>query len=429
MASGVARPRAAIVASGSELVRGDRNDRNGPFLAASLISLGITPVTITIVGDDPADLQAALAEGLGYDLLCISGGLGPTHDDRTVELLAGAAGVELRVDEALAAEIGETSRRVASRIGRPYADFEPGVLKQATVPQGALVVGLAGTAPALVLERPGTVAVVLPGPPRELQALWPRALETAPLQRLLARAEPPRRRVLRFYGASESHVAKALAEAGGDGDGVEVTICAREFEIHVDLLAEPGAEARADELESRLSADPLDRYLFSREDVSTPALVLELLRRRELSLVTAESCTGGQVAKRLTDVPGSSDVFLGAIVAYANEVKTGLLDVPAELLETHGAVSPETAAAMAHGARSRLGADVAVAVTGIAGPGGATDGKPVGLVCLHAVGPEGEHGVQFELPGDRETIRGRATAAALHLVRRIVTEPAQTRSI
>jgi nicotinamide-nucleotide amidase len=134
------------------------------------------------------------------------------------------------------------------------------------------------------------------------------------------------------------------------------------------------------------------------------------------------------VAKRLTDVPGSSDVFLGAIVAYANEVKTGLLDVPAQLLETYGAVSPETAAAMAHGARLRLGADVAVAVTGIAGPGGATDGKPVGLVCLHAVGPEGEHGVQFELPGDRETIRGRATAAALHLVRRIVTEPAQTRS-
>ena len=130
----------------------------------------------------------------------------------------------------------------------------------------------------------------------------------------------------------------------------------------------------------------------------------------------------------MTDVPGSSDVFLGSIVAYSNEVKASLLDVPADVLEEHGAVSPETAKAMAHGVRRRLGADVAVAVTGIAGPGGATDGKPVGLVCLHVVGPDGEHGSQFELPGDRDTIRGRATAAALHQVRRIVAEPAQTRS-
>jgi nicotinamide-nucleotide amidase len=154
--------------------------------------------------------------------------------------------------------------------------------------------------------------------------------------------------------------------------------------------------------------------------------VLDLLRRRGLTFATAESCTGGLVAKRLTDVPGSSDVFLGSVVAYSNEVKSKLLDVPAEVLEAHWAVSPETAQAMAHGARVRLGVDVAVAVTGIAGPGvGATE--TVGLVCLHVVGPEGEPGA-VRLPGDRDTIRGRATAAALHQVRRIVTEPAQTRS-
>jgi nicotinamide-nucleotide amidase len=428
LASRIAAPRAAIVASGSELVRGDRNDRNGPFLAASLMALGITPVKITVVGDHPGDLEAALADGLAYDLLCVSGGLGPTHDDRTVELLARATGAPLSVDDELAAQIEETSRRVAARIGRPYADFEAGVRKQATLPAGALVVGLAGTAPALVLAHEANVSVVLPGPPRELQALWPRALETEPVRRILARARPPRRRSLRFYGASESHVARALADAGGDGDGVEVTICAREFEIHVDLLAEPGAEARADELEERLTAEPLDRYLFSRDEVPTPDLVLDLLRGRGLSLATAESCTGGLVAKRLTDVPGSSDVFRGSVVAYSNDVKTGLLDVPADVLERYGAVSPETARAMAHGARRRLGVDVAVAVTGIAGPGGATDGKPVGLVCLHVVSPDGEHGSQFELPGDRDTIRGRAAAAALHQVRRIVTKPAQTRS-
>ena len=428
MASGLARPRAAIVASGSELARGDRNDRNGPFLAASLVALGITPVKITVVGDDPGDLAAALADGLEYDLLCVSGGLGPTHDDRTVELLAAATAAELAIDEELASRIEATSRRVAERIGRPYADFEPGVRKQATVPAGALVVGLAGTAPALVLPYGETVAVVLPGPPRELQALWPRALETAPLQRLLARAHPPLRRVLRYYGASESHVAKALAEAGGDGDGVEVTICAREFEIHVDLLVEPGAEPRAEQLEVALTGPPLDRYLFSRAELSTPALVLELLREQGLSLAAAESCTGGLVGARLTDVPGSSDVFLGSVVAYSNEAKAGLLGVPAELIDVHGAVSAETAAAMAAGARERLGADVAVAVTGIAGPGGASEEKPVGLVYVHAVGPGGERTVEFDLPGDRETIRGRATAAALHLVRRVVTESAQLRS-
>jgi nicotinamide-nucleotide amidase len=427
LASGVGHVRAAIVASGSELVRGDRNDRNGPFLASALGALGIEPARITIVGDAPDDLQAALAEGLDFDLLCVSGGLGPTHDDRTVELLAAAAGVQLRVDDDLVAQIGETSRRVAARVGRPYADFEAGVVKQATIPVGALVVGLAGTAPALVLPTGQAVAVVLPGPPRELQALWPRALETEPLRDLLARAVPPRRRVLRFYGASESHVAKALAEVGGDGDGVEVTICAHDFEIHVDLLTRPGHDGRADELEEAL-AGSLERYLFSREEVSTPALVLDLLRRQGLTLATAESCTGGLVAARLTDVPGSSDVFLGSVVAYSNELKTAQLDVSPDLLATYGAVSPETAAAMAHGARTRLGVDVAVSVTGIAGPGGATEGKPVGLVYLHAVGPAGEDSAHFDLPGDRTTIRGRAAAAALHLVRRIVTVPAQTRS-
>ena len=426
MASGVGRPRAAIVASGSELVRGDRNDRNGPFLAASLVLLGITPASITIVGDDPDDLEAAFAEGLGFDLLCVSGGLGPTHDDRTVELIAQAAGVGLHLDDELVERISELSRRVATRLGRPYADFEAGVLKQATIPDGAIVVGLAGTAPALVLEtRGGAVAAVLPGPPRELQALWPDVLATEPVWRVLARAEPPERRVLRFYGASESHVARALAEAGGDGDGVEVTICARDFEIHVDLLAVPGAEGRAAELEEAL-AGGLERYLFSRTEDPTPGLVLDLLRAHGLTLGAAESCTGGLVGSRLTSVPGSSDVFLGSVVAYANEAKTALLDVPEALIEQHGSVSPEVAAAMADGARSRLGADVAVAVTGVAGPGGGTPEKPVGLVYLHAVGPSGGLAAHFDLPGDRETIRGRAAAAALHLVRRIVTEPAQS---
>jgi nicotinamide-nucleotide amidase len=225
--------------------------------------------------------------------------------------------------------------------------------------------------------------------------------------------------VLRFYGASESAVAQALAAAGGDGDGVEATICARDFEIHVDLFVERGADARADELETRL-VEPVARYLFARGEAPVEELVLAACRERGLTLATAESCTGGLVAARLTSVPGSSDVFIGGVVAYANEIKTAELGVPDEVLRRHGAVSAETAAAMAHGARERLGADVAVSVTGIAGPDGGTPEKPVGLVYLHAVGPGGERSLDFTFGHDRATVRGRAAVAALHLVRRLV---------
>jgi nicotinamide-nucleotide amidase len=414
-------PRAVVVVTGSELVRGDRTDRNGPFLASELVRLGVAPARIVIVGDHEQELEQALKEGLRSDLCVVSGGLGPTHDDRTVALVARAAGVELQLNERLHDEIGGISRRFAERMGRPYVDFEPGVLKQATIPAGSLSLGLAGTAPGLVLETGGAVVVVLPGPPAELRRLWAEALRAEPVRRVLQRARPPHVRFLRFFGASESAVAKALADAGGDGDGVEATICARDFEIHVDLFVEPGAEARADELSAQLVA-PLERYLFSRDERPVEELVLELCRARGLTLVTAESCTGGLVAQRITSVPGSSDVFLGGVVAYADEVKAHELGVPRQVLEQHGAVSAETAEAMAAGARSRLAADIAVSVTGIAGPGGGTPEKPVGLVYLHAEGPDAARSADFVFPGDRDSIRRRAAATALHLIRRLLTQ-------
>ena len=415
------RPRAFIVVTGSELVRGDRTDLNGPFLAAELLRLGIEPARISIVGDTEQELAEALNEGLRADLCVVSGGLGPTHDDRTVELVARATRVGLRLDEGLHDEIGSISRAFAERLGRPYVDFEAGVRKQATIPEGALSLGLAGTAPGLVLEHGGSVVVVLPGPPPELQRLWRVALTTEPVRRVLRHAQPPGLRKLRFFGASESAVAKALADAGGDGNGVEATICARDFEIHVDLVVAPDAERRADELTERLVA-PLERYLFSQTEQPVEEIVLDLCRARGLTLVTAESCTGGMVAERITSIPGSSEVFVGAIVAYADEVKARELGVPAEVLAQHGAVSAETAAAMASGAREHLGTDVAVSVTGIAGPGGGTETKPVGLVYLHAVGPGGARSADFVLPGDRNTIRRRATVTALHLVRRLLQQ-------
>jgi len=192
-----ASPRAAVVVTGSELIRGGRRDQNGPFLARELTARGLEPARITLVGDGADELEEALREGLEADLLVVSGGLGPTHDDRTVELLARAADLEARVDPALEREIEEVSRRIAERLGRPYADFEAGVRKQATIPDGGRAIGIAGTAPGLVVETDGAVAVVLPGPPPELQRLWRAALEAVPVQRVLARAEPPPRRVLR----------------------------------------------------------------------------------------------------------------------------------------------------------------------------------------------------------------------------------------
>jgi nicotinamide-nucleotide amidase len=414
------RPRAVVVVTGSELVRGERTDRNGPFLAAEALTHGLEPARVTIVGDSPAELEGALREGLDADACLVSGGLGPTHDDRTVEMVARAAGVELVVDEGLEQEIESISRTVAERLRRPYADFAPGVTKQATRPAGAVSIGLAGTAPGLVFRAPtGCVVVVLPGPPGELQRLWPNALASEPMRELLARTRAPGRRVLRLFGVSESAVARALEESGGDGAGVEATICAREFEIHVDLLVEPGAEERAEALDSAL-VERLEQWLFARDERRVEELVLSLAGVRGLSVATAESCTGGMVAARLTAVPGSSASFVGGVVAYADEVKRRELGVPDELLAEHGAVSAEVAAAMAEGARSRLRADVAVAVTGIAGPGGGTSEKPVGRVHIHAASPDGSLARMLDLPGEREQIRVRAAVTALHLLRALL---------
>ena len=416
----MSRPRGFVVVTGSELVRGDRTDLNGPFLAQELLRLGVEPARIAIVGDDPAELEAALREGLESDLCLVTGGLGPTHDDRTVEVVARAMGRELVVEPGLESEIEDVSRRIAERLRRPYADFTAGVRKQATVPQGAVVLGLAGTAPGLIVEGTNGPVVVLPGPPSELKRLWPRALELEPVRRVLERARAPQRRVLRFYGASESEIALALQGAGGEGDGVAATICARQFEIHVDLIVEAGAEERAEELAASLR-ERAGKHLFSEDERPVEALVLEACRARGLTLVTAESCTGGLVAARLTSVPGSSDVFLGAVVAYADAVKAAELGVPGPFLERHGAVSAEVAAAMAAGARERLHADVAVAVTGVAGPGGGTEQKPVGLVYLHADGPDGSSAArELNLPGEREAIRQRAAIASLHLLRTLL---------
>jgi len=416
-------PRAAVVITGSELVHGVLADANGPFLARELLALGLDLPRIVVVGDRPDWLERALREGFEADLCVVSGGLGPTHDDRTVEVVARVAGRDVLVDRALEAEIEGVSRRTAERFGRPYADFAPGVRKQASLPDGAVSLGLAGTAPGFVLEGGGSrsIVVVLPGPPGELRRLWERALDVEAVRAVLARATPPGRRLLRFFGVSESEVARELAAAGGDGDGVEATVCARDMEIEVDLLVGDGAGGRAEALVGALRS-ALGGFLFAEDRRPVEELVLALCRERALMLATAESCTGGLVGARLTSIAGASDAYVGSVVAYGDRMKQRELGVSGELLARFGAVSAEAAAAMALSARNRLEADVAISVTGIAGPGGGTPEKPVGRVYLHASAPWGELARRLDLPGDRDAVRTRATAAALHLVRALLTQ-------
>jgi nicotinamide-nucleotide amidase len=408
------------VVTGSELVRGDRLDANGPFLASQLVRVGAEPARIVVVGDREEELEEAISEALQADICIVTGGLGPTHDDRTIEILARRTGRPLVVDRLLEEQIEAVSRSFAERLRRPYADFAPGVRKQASIPEGATVLGLAGTAPGVLMEHAGRVAVALPGPPLELQKLWPRALEAPALRGILDRARPWGRHVLRFFGPSESSVARALAEAGGEAPGLEVTVCARDFEIHVDLFAEDHAEPDRAAVETALRAE-FGEALFAEDERSVEEIVLALARAQRSTLATAESCTGGLVGARLTSVPGASNAYVGGIVAYSNQVKEIQLGVPSDLLARFGAVSAEAAEAMAIGVRRVLQADVGAAVTGVAGPEGGTAEKPIGLVFLHVASVADHEAVRLELPGDRDRIRERAAAWLLHQMRLVLS--------
>jgi nicotinamide-nucleotide amidase len=411
------RPAAAILLTGNELLRGVISDRNGAHLAASLEGHGFSVRRTLVVGDGLADIERGLRELVGEaDLVVSSGGLGPTHDDRTVEALANVAGVALVLDDDVLARIDRWTDQVAVRYGLDRAGFDAGNRKQAHVPVGAAVLGMAGTAPGLILPVDAAVVVVLPGVPSELRRLWADAPGHAALTSVFAQATPRARWLMRTYGIGESHVADIHRSAGGDPAGIETSICARSFEIEIDIRADAGAEPAGESLAAVMRSE-LGGHVFATDERPLAEIVLDLLAERGWTAATAESCTGGMVAAALTDIAGSSEAFAGGVVAYSNSLKQDLLDVPADVLELHGAVSAETAAAMAAGARARLGADAAVSVTGIAGPGGGSDEKPVGLVYLHVASPAGEDVRRMDIPGSRESVRGRAATAALQLLR------------
>jgi competence/damage-inducible protein CinA C-terminal domain len=418
--SEIERPRAGILLTGSELVTGAISDANGPWLARELGALGFDVVHTVIAGDRPDDLRASLDFLVteGCVLIVTSGGLGPTADDLTAEVVAEFAGVELVLDEEVRSHIEARIAGWARRSGFAGPALDAATRKQAMVPVGATVLPPTGTAPGLVVERPGgPLVVVLPGPPRELRGMWPSAVAAAPVRALLDGVAAPQELHLRFYGTPESEIAHTLADL--DTTGVEVTTCLRRSELEVDLRPRPGAEERAQALHAAIIAAHGKR-LISADGSTTDELVAKALLDRGWTVATGESCTGGMLASRLVDRAGSSAYVAGGVVAYSNEAKTALLGVPAEMIAEHGAVSPQVARALADGARDRFGADVGVGITGVAGPGGGTEAKPVGFVCFCVTSSDGQViGRELTLPGERQDIRERATDTAMHMLLRV----------
>lgn len=412
--------RAGIVVTGTEVLTGRIADLNGPWLSERLADLGVEVAHILVVGDRPEDLEAALRfmAGEGMDLVVTSGGLGPTADDLTAEVVARFAGREMVLDEEVEEKIAEILRGFARRFNFDEEAVREANRKQAMVPEGALPLDPVGTAPGLVVPADGRVVVVLPGPPRELQPMWPAALATQPVRELLARATPLRGYTLRMFGVPESEIAKSLREIEAGGVAlpeVEITTCLRRGEIEIDVRYRDGAAAVAEAVQTGL-AERHPRHLFSLDGETIDSQVAGLLAGHRLGL--AESCSGGLLAARITNLPGASAYLAGSVVAYSNEAKAELLGVDPSLIAAHGAVSPEVAEAMALGALERFDADVAVSITGIAGPEGGTEEKPVGYVCFNARLVDGAAIAREPvIPGGRADVRERSALVGMHLLR------------
>jgi len=415
--------RAGIVVTGTEVLTGRIADRNGPWLSEQLAERGVEVAHILVVADRPDDLEAALRfmAGEGMDLIVTSGGLGPTADDLTAEVVGRFSGRAMVLDEEVEERIAEILRGFARRAG--VMRFDPEALreanrKQAIVPEGSIALDPVGTAPGLVVPAGDSVVVVLPGPPRELQPMWPTAVETAPVAAVLGRATPLHGYTLRMFGTPESEIAKSLREIEDEGvplPEVEITTCLRRGEIEIDVRYRDDATQTAEAVRAGLQVRH-PRHLFSLDGETIDSQVATLLQRRRLGL--AESCSGGLLAARITNLPGASAYMAGSVVSYSNEAKVDLLGVDPQLIEAMGAVSLEVAEQMALGALERFGADVAVSITGIAGPDGGTEEKPVGYVCFHARLADGTFLARDPvIPGGRADIRERSALVGMHLLR------------
>ena len=428
MSARAAPPRAGILVTGTEVLTGIISDRNGPWLSERLRELGVDAAMIQIVGDRPEDLLAALSfmREAGMSLIVTSGGLGPTADDLTAEIVGRFCGREMALDAALEDRIAEILRPLMSR----WTDLDEDAIrrsnrKQAVIPLGATILEPVGTAPGLIVSPlggpTGPTVVVLPGPPRELQPMWETAVATEAFLAAIAGATEYRREIVRLYGIPESEIANTLEAAEADGLALaplEITTCLRRGEIEIATRFEPDAQADYDALLAFLR-ERHARTLFSEDGSTVDDQLAQLLSGRTLAV--AESCTSGLLAARLTERPGSSAYFQGGGVVYSNAAKVDLAGVDPALIERAGAVSVEVAEALAEGIAQRLHADLGVGITGVAGPGGGTAEKPVGLVCISVWSRDGRRITRSpRMPGGRADIRDRSVTVALHLLRRLL---------
>jgi nicotinamide-nucleotide amidase len=416
--------KAEIIAVGSELLTPDRVDTNSLFLTARLNKLGIEVTRKTVVGDDLAPLRNAFEEAAKrVELVIASGGLGPTEDDRTRDAVADLLGRKLSRDPAVMKMIEARFRK----IGRAMSEVNA---RQAMVPEGAIVLeNDRGTAPGLWLESSGRIVILLPGPPHELKAMFaaqvePRLARLATGVRLVARE-------LRVAGMGESDVDQRIAPIYTRHDDVQTTILTApgEIQIHLRIWSKdvPAAERQLQGIQESIVLT-LGEAVFTTAGESMEEVVGRELTMRQATIATAESCTGGLLAERLTRISGSSAYFLGGVVSYSNTLKSAWVDVPAEIIESRGAVSSEVAVALADGIRRRTGATLGVGITGVAGPTGGTPEKPVGTVHVAIADSSGskERGVHY--PGERDRIRWQASQTALDLVRRYFLYAAQPKS-
>lgn len=407
---------AEIIAVGSELLTPFRQDTNSLYLTGKLNELGIEVRFKTVVGDDRERLAAVLQAALGRsELVILVGGLGPTKDDINRDVVASVLGRPLR-------EVPEIRARIESRfkrLGRPMPENN---LRQALVPEGAeWLENPNGTAPGIWLELGSTTLILLPGPPQELEAMF----ESACLPRLERRTtgERLRSRVYKVVGLPESEVDLRIAPIYTAYTNPTTTVRATLGAIEIHLRARAASDAEAEALLNELGDKielALGDHIFSTRGESLEEVVGMYLMMRRRTVAVAESCTGGLLSERLTRIAGSSNFFLGGVVCYSNELKTLLAGVPEALIATHGAVSKPVAQAMAEGVRRRADASLGVGITGIAGPGGGTPEKPVGLVFIGLADEKGTSVREFRFPGDRERVRFWASQAALEMIRRRV---------
>ena len=414
--------RAAIIAVGSEMLTPSKVDTNSLFITEQLNLLGIEVAFKSIVGDNRDDLELAVREAIArVDLLICCGGLGPTDDDLTRPVVADVVRRPLVEDESITAQI--RARFQGRGIEMPEINR-----RQAMVPTGARVLpNVNGTAPGLWIEDGDRVVLLLPGPPRELKPMMTSVAEG--LLRERAGGMSLVRRIIKITGRSESHTEEAVQPLYAEWSRARVPIAATilaslgQIELHLSACcaARADAEAALDAAVAQVGS-VMGLYVYSTDGRALEEVLGGMLVERTLTIAVAESCTGGLIASRLTDVPGSSRYVERGIVSYSNAAKTELLDVSEEMLKAHGAVSEAVATAMAEGIRSRSRVDIGIGVTGIAGPDGGTAEKPVGMVCIAASSAAGSRVRTFRFVGGREMVKFQASQAALDMVRRMLLE-------